>query len=385
MKRLRQIGLLAANDLRLTVRDRAAFFWMLVLPLGMMWIFGQINRDGGPPKPSLAVEDRDGGWLARAFVGELASDRIALTEIRPGSRLDKPPTRRLVIPAGFTAQALAGKQQVLHLEKQTGSDQELSLAVEVDLIRAIVRTVGRMAEIGPPPAADPQGNAARLAFAELARRPPLVTVAVSTAGKGRPVPSGFAQSVPGILAMTVLMMTVIYGGVFLTLEKKQGMIRRQATLPLSRFDLLAGKLTGRLAIAGLQAILLLVAGRFLFGFSWGSSPLGLALLLASFVFAVAGLSTFLGAVLATPEQASSVGWISSMLLAALGGCWWPSEVMPRWLWKAVHIFPTPWAMDGFHALISFGEGARAVLLPAAALIGFGLLFTLLGSRFLKTG
>jgi len=81
-----------------------------------------------------------------------------------------------------------------------------------------------------------------------------------------------------------------------------------------------------------------------------------------------------------PEQASAVGWISSMILAALGGCWWPSEVMPRWLWRASHVLPTPWAMDGFHALISFGRPGSAVLAPCAALLLFGLVFSVWGSR-----
>jgi ABC-2 type transport system permease protein len=72
-----------------------------------------------------------------------------------------------------------------------------------------------------------------------------------------------------------------------------------------------------------------------------------------------------------------------MLLAGLGGCWWPSEVMPRWLWRAAHVLPTPWAMDGFHALLSFGHGLDAVLVPAAALLGFAAVFAILGARFLR--
>jgi archaellum component FlaF (FlaF/FlaG flagellin family) len=39
-------------------------------------------------------------------------------------------------------------------------------------------------------------------------------------------------------------------------------------------------------------------------------------------------------------------------------------------------------MDAFHALISFGRGADAVVLPAAVLVGFGLLFSALGARYL---
>jgi ABC-type multidrug transport system permease subunit len=387
LEKVRQIAVLAANDLRLTVRDRAAFIWMLLLPLAFMWMFAAMNRGGGSTKAGLAVEDRDGGWLARALVRDLAGERIELTEIRPGlppaNGRKVPPSRVLVIPPGFTANVLAGHQQALRLETANSSREEFSLAAEVHIVRAIVRIVGRLAEMGPPPnGAD--GKALESTFQTLAARPPLVTVSVATAGGGRPVPSGFAQSVPGTLTMTVLMMTLIYGAVFLTIEKRQGMIRRQVTLPLSRGTVFLGKLAGRLLIAAAQAVLLLIAGRYVFGLDWGSSPGGLALLLGSFLLAVAALSTFLGAVLSTPEQASAVGWISSMILSALGGCWWPSEVMPRWLWKGAHILPTPWAMDGFHALISFGHGIEAVVLPAVVLLGFAVVFAFLGSRFLRS-
>ncbi len=107
------------------------------------------------------------------------------------------------------------------------------------------------------------------------------------------------------------------------------------------------------------------------------------LVLGSFAFSVAGLSTLVGSIVRTTDQASGVGWLLSMALAGIGGCWWPSEVMPRWLWAAAHIVPTAWAMDGFHALISFGRGVEAVLLPSAMLIAFGVAFSLLGMRFLR--
>ena len=387
MKAWRQIAVLAANDLRLTVRDRASFVWMLLLPLALMWMFGAMNRGGPPQKASLAVDDRDGGWLAKALIKELPGERIEVTAVQPGQAAaaakTPPPARTLVIPQGFTVNVLAGHPQKLRLENASVARQEFSLAAEAHIVRAIVRIVGRLAETGPAAAGDVDGAGQRRAFESLASRPALVSVAVSTAGGGHPVPQGFAQSVPGTLTMTVLMMTLIYGAVFLTLEKRQGMIRRQAALPLSRGTVFLGKLAGRFLLAGVQAVLLLLAGAFLFHVSWGSSPGGLALLLGAYLLTVAALSTFLGAILSTPEQASAVGWVSSMLLAALGGCWWPSEVMPRWLWSSAHVLPTPWAMDGLHALISFGRGTDAVVQPAAVLLGFAALFSALGARFLR--
>jgi ABC-type Na+ efflux pump permease subunit len=380
---MRKNLLLALNDLRLTTRDRTSFFWMLLLPVAMMWLFGQTGRQAaGPPRISLAVIDRDGGWIARTFISELASDPVDLREIPPGDAAnpEKRP-RTLVLPEGFTAGVLAGKQQRLRLETEPGAAEEFSFSAQAHILRAIIRTLPRLAEMkedGSLTAPEPEAE-----FRRLQARPSLVRLEVSTAGHGRPVPGGKAQSVPGILTMIVLMMTVIYGGVFLTIEKRDGMLRRQVSLPVGRGGIFAGKLLGRLLVAGLEILLLLAAGRFLFGVDFGFSPAGLALLLGSYAFAVAGLATFLGAVLRTPEQASAIGWLASMIMAAMGGCWWPGEVVPRWLWHASHIFPTAWAMDALHALISFGRGIDAVLAPSGALLAFGIIFSVFGARHLS--
>ncbi len=386
---MRNVLRLALNDLRLTMRERASFLWMLVFPVALMWFFGQVGGgggDAGPPKVTLTVVDRDGGFLARALVAQLADESVALREVAPAApAAAEEKVRTLTIPAGFTAKVLAGEPQTLRIERDEKADRDFSRAADVNLMRAVTRTLGLLVEMNAagklPPQATPA--AAKAELARLAARPRLVSVAVSTAGHGRPVPAGMAQSVPGILTMMVLMMTVIYGGVFLTIERREGMLRRQVSLPLSRPALVLGKLAGRLILAALQVAVLLAAGRFLFGLDFGRSPGGLALLLAAYAFCVAGLATFCGAVFRTPEQASAVGWIASMVMAALGGCWWPSELMPRWLWRAAHVFPTAWAMDAFHALISFGRGIEAVVLPAAVLLGFGVVFGGLGARFLK--
>ncbi len=414
--------LLAWNDVRLTVKDRGSFIWMLLFPVVLMWFFGasQGDRSSGPPRISLTVDDRDDGWLARALIDELRDEQIALHEVTEDGA-EVPRVRTLVLPAGLTRKVLEGEQQTLRLEIDPDADRSFGMGAEVHVRRAIVRVLGRLLELeaGAPeagstdvvpetnpdeagevhvaPEARPPEASSAAASAGLESRyrrrlaaPTLVSLAVSegvspeaeqlSAGA---VPGGFAQTVPGILTMIVLMMTLIYGGTFLIQEKQQGMLRRQMSLPLSRGQVVLAKLLGRLLIAALQIALLLFVARVLFGLSLGSSPAGLLMLTASYAIAVASLSILLGAVFSSVEQASTVGWLLSMVLAGLGGCWWPSEVMPAWLQSAAHVLPTAWAMDGFHALISFGRGIEGVWLPSLALLGFGALFGVLGTRFLR--
>ena len=40
-------------------------------------------------------------------------------------------------------------------------------------------------------------------------------------------------------------------------------------------------------------------------------------------------------------------------------------------------------MDAFHALISFGRGIETVLLPAAVLVGFGVVLAAVAARRLR--
>lgn len=379
---MRGILQLALNDLRLTVKDRASLIWLLLMPIGMMWFFGVVGDDGGPSAPppvSLGIVDRDGGWIARGLVETLRDERLELTEEGSESEIVAGTPRALFLPAGFTAGLLAGEVQRVELRKAADSDGGFGQASEVFVRRAVLRTLAQLVELG---AAIDEPDAPQR-FRELSAREPLVALAVTAAGRGRQVPSGRAQSIPGITTMMVMMMTLIYGAVFLTLERQQGMLRRQATAPLTRRQIFAGKWLGRLLLASAQIVILVAAGRWLLGLRWGNSVAGLVLLFLSYAVCLAGLSTLLGSVCRSSEAASSVGWISTLVMAALGGCWWPSELMPGWLQTAAHAFPTAWAMDGFHALISFGRGVEAVLLPAAVLVAFGGVASGLGARFLE--
>lgn len=377
----RSIWLLALNDLRLTVKNRSAFVWMLLLPLAMMWLFGQSGGSGGPPKISLSVANEDGGWIAEALIEELDGEQINLHTV--GEDPETTHLRTLVLPAGMSDRLMAGETQELRLELDPEANRNFGRGAEVNIFRALVRLQGRLLELQLlAPEATPSEEL-EIGYRRLQELPPLVSLQVSQAGHGQPIPQGYAQSVPGMLTMIVLMMTLIYGGVFMILEKQQGMLRRQASLPLSRSGVIVGKILGRLCIAGMQTALLLSVAHFIFQQNLGSSWLALLLLTASYSVAVAGLSILLGAVLHTPEQASTVGWILSMVLAGLGGCWWPGELMPGWLQNVALLLPTRWAMEGFHALISYGYGVAEVVTPSLVLLAFGALFIAMAVRFLR--
>ena len=141
---------LAINDVRLTTKDRWSVFWLLILPVFLIWIFSRMSGDGGAAPVPLAVLDRDGGWLAQAFTEELNGPNVKLAVYR-GAEADGPEakkaTRWIELSKGFTAKVLAGHQQRLKIETAKDAAADYSRAAEIVITRAIVRTLGRVAEM----------------------------------------------------------------------------------------------------------------------------------------------------------------------------------------------------------------------------------------------
>lgn len=74
---------------------------------------------------------------------------------------------------------------------------------------------------------------------------------------------------------------------------------------------------------------------------------------------------------------SSFSLLLSLVLASLGGVWWPLEVMPRFMQVIGRISDIARAMDGYSTLIFHGGGLAQVLvtigvLGGLALIAFGI-------------
>jgi ABC-type multidrug transport system permease subunit len=94
------------------------------------------------------------------------------------------------------------------------------------------------------------------------------------------------------------------------------------------------------------------------------------LLLGSWAAFNAALGLVLGSLARSEAQMAGLGVLASMTLAALGGCWWPIEIAPRWMQTLAMMLPTGWAMDGLHRLVSFGDPAAAAW-PHVAALGAG--------------
>jgi ABC-type multidrug transport system permease subunit len=272
--------------------------------------------------------------------------------------------RALTMPEGF-GEAIARREKVaLDLHEGRNANPEGTLAVQVALHKATVRLLAGEALGGLDPADD------------------AVTLRSSWAVAGR-IPAGHYQTIPGNLVMFVLLSAMTYGTALLAVERRNGTLRRLASSPLSRTEIIAGKLLGRICVACVQGGVFLVIGLTLFRIDWGSSPVGLAALLATFIFCAGAIGLLGGTLFASPEASSGVGVTLTLIMSAFGGCWWPSEVMPAWLRTASYAFPSAWAVNGLHEILSWGGGWNDVLPHCAVLALMGLAAGAIAARRLR--
>jgi ABC-type multidrug transport system permease subunit len=168
--------------------------------------------------------------------------------------------------------------------------------------------------------------------------------------------------------------------VLLVVERRQGLLRRLASTPISRSSVVAGKWLGRVGLGLVQVAFGMITGTVLFRMNWGGNLPAVVGVLVLYGGMMAALGMLLGSLARTEGQAVAIGVLSSNTLAALGGCWWPIEIAPPWMRHLALFLPTGWAMDALHELISFGSPPAAVVANVAAIVATGVILLALAAR-----
>lgn len=161
-------------------------------------------------------------------------------------------------------------------------------------------------------------------------------------------------------------------------ERQQGTLRRILTTPTSKAVFLLGTISGQVVMAIIQMSLLVLFGMLALNLTWGQDPLALFVVMASAALAAGAIGTTMGTFIKTEGQASGLSIMMGMVMALLGGCWYPLELFPAVVQNIVKILPTTWAMQGLLDLVLRGGGMADILLEAGVLLGFAAVFFTVG-------
>jgi ABC-type Na+ efflux pump permease subunit len=372
---------IARRDLLYLLRQRETILWTFVMPFLFFYFIGTVTAGlgvsggaGGEADPLFLDAATDGGFLIGEMERRLEQQEFAVERAFEG---DTPPERRLTVPVlpekSFTEAVLAGEKQTVTFrhsgEGPMASYDELRIARAVyslvaDL--AVVRQSGRQATPG--------------LFEEIREMPRALTVEVAPAGERQEVPLGYEQAIPGMMVMFTMLIILYTGAILLVIEREEGLLRRLASTPITPGAVVLGKWTARMAMGLVQIGFAFVIGTVLFQVQWGNAVFMIFAVLFGWAAFNASLGIFLANMARTQTQATGVGMLVTMMLAALGGCWWPIEITPQWAQDLSLLLPTGWAMDAMHRLISFGRGAEAAVPHVMVMLVAALVFGWLGAR-----
>jgi len=73
----------------------------------------------------------------------------------------------------------------------------------------------------------------------------------------------------------------------------------------------------------------------------------------------------------------------SNIFAALGGCWWPNEIVSPAMRKAGMVSPAYWAMDALHKLTFFSGEFRDILPHLGILLALSFVLTVVAGRYFR--
>lgn len=161
-------------------------------------------------------------------------------------------------------------------------------------------------------------------------------------------------------------------------ERTGGTLQRLLIAPTSKALYIGGTVFGQVLTAMVQMAMLIIFGTFIMNLNWGESPLALFLVMLTSTLAAAALGTMLGTFIKTESQANGISIMVGMVMAMMGGCWYPIELFPSVVRSAAQVLPTYWAMSGFLDIAVRGQGLSGVLLECGILMGFALLFFAVG-------
>ncbi|MCH7987560.1 MAG: ABC transporter permease [Planctomycetes bacterium] len=188
----------------------------------------------------------------------------------------------------------------------------------------------------------------------------------------------YRQLVPGFTVMFVFFLVNIMARSFIH-ERQLGTLNRLRIAPLSPSSLLIGKTAPFFIISLIQTAVLFLAGRFVWGMTWGTQPWLLLPVIVTTSLSATALGLLVATLVRTDSQVSAYANVVVITMAGVSGCFVPRDWLPETMQLLSRATPHAWALIGYHEILTKEAPSLGVVTQSCGmLLGFSLLFFLLG-------
>ena len=404
MKNLTHVWLIAVKDLKIFFQDRASMFFFIVFPFLFIIMFTFLMQGTGGEDNrvvlNLATREATNG-LSQQIIGAMVTTNESL--LKPGDPKiiwdkdynvarqaveNKTLEGFLAFPEDFTKNIMAGTRTNLEIYADAGATYTRAalngiasaISSQMSANRVVINaTISLLVRSGaiPGDTESIEKTAQQLMNQAMSGNAPeagesLLTFKINNVGDVEAGnPSDFV--IPGYLVMFVFFAAAVSAS-RIVWERQNHTLERLLSSSVKRESILGGIFTGMLITGLIQIAIFWGAGILAFHVDLGLSPLAVIILSVLMVIMSAAFSLMLATLARTMRSAASLAVLFSLLLAPLGGCWWPSFLYPEWLQNVAKITPHAWATTGFNKLMLFGADFGDALPSMLALLIFALIF-----------
>lgn len=392
---MKKIFAIAWKDAILRFASRWDLVFFIVLPVVFTFLLAGGTPSGeDDPRIRLLVVDEAKTALSTQIIAELDKSTAVRPDVVTQSEADDQFSQRrastvFIIPAGLDLAALqAGTAQVDLRQEPNDLNATLAERAIQTALRQVSSAIGAansavaQREKNQPFASGAEKQAyfdqsLKTAQDLQATAPERVTVIRGATPEQKVDYDPRANSSAGQLITWVFIPLFGISEMFAN-ERAQGTLRRLLTTPTHKATYLLGTIAGQVVTALVQMLLLVLFGIFVMKLSWGREPVALLIILVASALAGAAIGTTMGTFVKTGRQANGLSVMAGMVMALMGGCWYPLELFPAAIQTAVKVLPTTWAMQGMLDLVLRGRGLVDVLPEAGVLLGFAVVFFVIG-------
>lgn len=353
--RLRAVARKEVLQLR---RDPRSLAMAFVMPVLLLVLFGYaITWD--VRHISLAVVDQDASSQSRALVDafrasgyfEIVARAEKLTSVEP--LLDRGDAAiALVVPPAFAADLGAGRRAPVQAIVD-GTDANTATIV-LAYARSIVQTFSLQAALESEVRSRPVVAQSRVWYnEELASRNMIV---------------------PGLVAVIMMILAAMLTSLTLAREWERGTMEQLAATPVSRLEIVLGKLLPYLAIGLFDVAVTSLLGIVLYNVPFRGSVALLLPLSFFFLVGALGLGMFISAVARSQVLATQMAMIVTFLPAyLLSGFMFAIDVMPQPLRAVTYLVPARYFLVVTRGIFLKGVGADVLFVQGLLMIAFAAL------------
>lgn len=363
---IRRLLAIIVKELRQLRRDRITLAMIMGVPVIQMVLFGYaINLD--VRRLPAAVADESGTSGSRALVQDLFATGI----VRPAADARTPQELMellrsgrisvgIAIPADFERRRMEGRPAVQVLVD--GSD---------DVVQGAAGKLAQLPIVAP---------VARMPLAD----DPIAGGQISVVSFYNPERRSAVNIVPGLIGVILTMTMVLFTGVAIVRERERGNMELLITTPVTRTELMIGKVLPYAAIGLVQTTVILLLGMWLFRVPIRGSLLEVYLAAILLICANLTLGLLISTQAKTQFQAMQMTFFVFLPSILLSGFMFPFAGMPVAMQWLAEVLPLTHFLRLIRGVMLRGASLSELLPDVAALLVFtALMMTLAILRFRK--